>query len=391
MMAAAPSCRIELFTDNTPLEDVQKLLADAGYDVGVRLFKGPHAHVAAQLYVVDGGDHPEQALKLCHRLHHEQNGTYTPILFVTADATASSRLASLQCGADTSLPRPIHADELLAQVQALVRGKERHDQMAVKAADAQRISQRLQQANQQIDLELDLARRLQESFLPQSMPVLPRVRFAVKYRPCAQVGGDFYDVFRLDEKHVGFYVADAMGHGVPASLLTIFVKKGVRPKEISGQSYRLVPPTELLERINTELIDQQIADLPFITMVYVLFNYVDGTLQFSRAGHPYPILVPKGGKPVLSQIEGSLLGVFETKFRLQTHYLKTGDKFLLYTDGMDAASFEHHPVGLASLLAGVERFRELPIDEMVERLASDLFTQTRQSDDLTVFGMEIVS
>jgi serine phosphatase RsbU (regulator of sigma subunit) len=182
-----------------------------------------------------------------------------------------------------------------------------------------------------------------------------------------------------------------MGHGVPASLLTVFVKKGVRGKEITGQSYRLVSPAEVLERLNRDLVQQQIPDLPFITMVYALFNFADGTLQFSRAGHPYPLYLPAVGKPTLWQIEGSLLGVFDTQYRLQTQRLKAGDKLLLYTDGMDGASFEQHAVGLASLLAGAERFRALPIDELVERLASDLFAQTRQGDDLTVFGLEITS
>lgn len=389
-MVAIPSGRIEWFSGHPPAEDAHALLSRAGYDVGVHPFNAPHMQIPAQLYVVDGGAQTDQALEVCQRLHNEQHDAYTPILFLTANHDTSIRLASLQSGADTSIARPIDAAELLAQVQTLLRAKERHDQLALKAAEAQRVSQRLQEANQQIDQELELARRLQESFLPQTLPHLPHVRFAVKYKPFAQVGGDFYDVFRLDEKHVGFYVADAMGHGVPASLLTIFVKKGVRAKEITGKDYRLVAPTEVLQKLNRDLIAQQIPDMPFITMVYVLFNYLDGTLHFSRAGHPYPLLLPKDGKPVLSQIEGGLLGVFDTKYRLQTHHLQPGDKFVLYTDGMDGASFGQHPVGLASLLAAAEEFRALPIDEVVERLASDLFAQTRQHDDLTVFGMEMV-
>jgi phosphoserine phosphatase RsbU/P len=385
-MAAVASCHIELFASHPPLDDVRAPLAEAGYDLAVRHFAEPTSDTAAQLYVVDGGQQPEAALKRCHRLRSDQNDAYTPILFVSGGEPV--RLVSLECGADTSLSRPIKPTELLAQVQALLRVKERHDHLASKAAEAQRISKRLQAATQQMDQELELARRLQESFLPQSLPQLPGIRFAVKYKPVARVGGDFYDVFRLDEKHVGFYIADAMGHGVPASLLTIFVKRGVRAKEISGQSYRLVPPTEVLAHVNRDLVEQQIADLPFITMIYVLFNCQDGTLQFSRAGHPYPLYVPAEGKPVLWQIEGSLLGVFDTKYRLQTRQMRPGEKLILYTDGMDAASFQQHPVGLASLLAAAEEFRALPIDELVERLASDLFAQTRQSDDLTVLGIE---
>ena len=158
-------------------------------------------------------------------------------------------------GADAFLGAPFEPVELIAQVNALLRIKERHDQLSAKASETQRINKRLQAAYQQIDQELELARRVQESFLPQTLPQLPQVRFAVKYRPCGRVGGDFYDVFRLDEQHLGLYVADAMGHGVPASLLTIFVKTSVKAKEIHGQSYRLVPPDEVLERLNRDLID----------------------------------------------------------------------------------------------------------------------------------------
>ena len=384
-MVTASSCHIELFVGSPSLEDVRSVLLEAGHDVGVRALH--ESAMPAQLFVVDGGRQTDLALERCRRLRLEQNEGYTPILFVTADAQA--RLAGLAGGADTTLGRPFVAAELLAQVQSLLHFKNRHDYLAGKAAEMTVISKRLQDANLQMNQELDLARRLQESFLPQSLPQLPRLRFAVKYKPVSKVGGDFYDIFRLDEKHLAFYIADAMGHGVAASLLTIFVKKGVRAKEISGQSYRLVPPTEVLQRLNVDLIEQQIPDLPFITMIYVLFNYQDGTLQFSRAGHPYPLYLPKDGKLALWQIEGSLLGVFDTKYRLQTRQLKPGDKLLLYTDGMDGASFEKHAVGLASLLAAAEHFRALPIDELVERLASDLFTQTRQSDDLTVFGMEM--
>jgi sigma-B regulation protein RsbU (phosphoserine phosphatase) len=384
------SLHIELFSTNPPTHEVGSLLRAAGYDVGVRELRERGALIPAHLYIVDGTGHPDQALKTCQRLRVDQQESYTPILFVTRGDSNAARLASLQSGADTSLAQPFDPAELLAQTQALVRIKERQNQLSARAAEAQHVSQRLQEANHQIDQELELARRLQESFLPQSLPQVPGVRFAVKYKPFAQVGGDFYDVFRLDEQHLGFYVADAMGHGVPASLLTIFVKKGVRAKEINGQSYRLVPPTDGLERLNRDLIAQQIPDLPFITMIYMLFNFTDGTLQFSRAGHPYPLYVPKHGKPTLWQLEGSLLGVFETTFRLQTHRLQLGDKLLLYTDGMDAASYAQHPVGLASLLAAAEEYCTLPIDAMVERLTSDLFTQTRQSDDLTVFGLEMV-
>src|SRR5262249_29767176 len=201
-------------------------------------------------------------------------------------------------------------EELRAQVQAFLRIRDMQERLAEKTAEVHRINKRLQQAYHQLDQELELARRLQVSFLPQKLPEVAPARFAVHYLLCGQVGGDFYDVFRLDENHVGFYVADVMGHGVPASLLTIFVKKGVRAKEVFGQQYRLVPPGEVLQRLNKDLLDQALSDTPFISMVYALFNHREGTLQFSRAGHPYPIFVPRAGSLQLWEGEGLLLGVF---------------------------------------------------------------------------------
>jgi sigma-B regulation protein RsbU (phosphoserine phosphatase) len=384
---------VVLFSGDPARYDVRAVLHQAGHDLAARGLDDaePAPTRSAGLFVVDGVRQPEQALRLCNRLRNGQHEQFVPILYVAADDNPRDRVACLESGADAYVIRPFDPTELLAQVQALLRIKDRHDQLAAKAAEAGRVSKRLQDAHQQLGMELDLARRIQESFLPQSLPELPNVRFAVKYRPCGHVGGDFYDVFRLDERHVGLYVADAMGHGVPASLLTIFVKKGVRAKEINGQTYRLVPPDEVLQKLNRDLIEQALADTPFITMVYTLFDYTDGTLRFSRAGHPHPLYLPAEGPPQLWQQPGGLLGVFDTQYTVKTARLSAGDKLLLYTDGIDGAAFADQPVGLSSLIAAAEHFRAAPIDELVERLAQDLFTQTRQGDDLTILGLEMLS
>ena len=383
--------RVLLCADSTNGSDeVRQLLCQAGYDVGYHVMNGsePADPASANLIVLESSAAPEAARTWCQRLRGRLGEVFVPILLISPDADPRHRLASLECGADSYLLRPFEAGELLAQVRTFLRLKDRHDHLTEKSAEVQRINKRLQAAYLQIDQELELARRIQESFLPQNLPQLPQVRFAVHYQPCGKVGGDFYDVFRLDEHHIGFYVADAMGHGVPASLLTIFVKKGVRTKEIFGQQYRLVPPGEVLQRLNRDMIDQALSENPFITMVYVLFNQ-DGTLSFARSGHPYPLYIPREGKPVLWQIEGSLLGVFDTKYPVQTHQIQPGDKVLLYTDGMDAASFENSPVGIASLLAAADRYRDLGIDDLVGRLAADLFKEVRQTDDLTILGLEM--
>src|SRR5262249_62154862 len=115
-------------------------------------------------------------------------------------------------------------------------------------------------------------------------------------------------------------------------------KTGVRAKEISGRHYRLVPPDEVLRRLNRDLIEQQLSDTPFVTMVYGLLDCRDATLQFARSGHPYPLYLPREGEPQLWPAEGGLLGVFDTAYAARTERLRPGDKVLLYTDGMDRAA-----------------------------------------------------
>jgi sigma-B regulation protein RsbU (phosphoserine phosphatase) len=373
--------------------DIRALLENAGHFVIWHGVNGsePEELTHSQLVILDGSRNEHEALAFCRRLRARLLDSFIPILFVTGQPDRAARLPHSGEAADTYLLRPFAPIELLGQVAAFLRSKELHDRLAEKNAEVHRINRRLQQAYQQIDQELDLARRIQLSLLPQTLPEAPRVRFAVHYRLCGRVGGDFYDAFRLDENHVGFYVADAMGHGVPASLLTIFVKKGVKPKEVFGSRYRLLSPTEVLHRLNRDLMEQALSESPFITIAYVLYNHQERTVQFARAGHPYPLHVPAEGEPQFWQVQGSLLGVFDTLFPDQSHRLRVGDKVLLYSDGIDTARFDERPPGAESLLACAAKHRVLPVDEFVAALARDLFGQASPPDDLTLLGMEALA
>jgi sigma-B regulation protein RsbU (phosphoserine phosphatase) len=372
-------------------DDVRQVLETAGYSVRLALFESDNGEPGhSSLIVVDGTSKSPASLQFCHRLRLRLGEDFVPILYITADPHPATRLASLESGADSYLLRPFDPAELLAQAEALLRIKDRHDRLLEKTAEVHRINKRLQTAYQQIDQELELASRIQVSFLPQTLPEVPQARFVVQYRPSGRVGGDFYDVFRLDERHFGLYIADVMGHGVPASLLTIFVKKGIRAKEITGNEYRLVAPGDVLGRLNRDLIDQKLSDQPFITMVYALFNYVDGTFHFARSGHPYPLYLPHDGPPELWQVEGTLLGVFETRYTTHARRLRPGDKVLLYTDGLDSAAYHEQPQGVPSLLACAGDYRRLPLGELVEKVAAELIGGGPQKDDLTLLGLEIM-
>lgn len=193
-----------------------------------------------------------------------------------------------------------------------------------------------------IDEELRLAARLQQDFLPKELPRIGPVRFHTLYRPAGYVSGDLYDVMRLDENHVGFYIADAVGHGVPAALLTMFIKQALVTKEISAGGYRLLAPNESLARLNQTLVDQNLAHATFATALYGVIDVQTLNVTIARAGHPAPMLIRSVGieadivEPV--KPEGALLGVFPNEqFELASVQLSLGDRLFVYTDGIELA------------------------------------------------------
>ena len=387
-MGSSAVSRILLCADEpTAAEDVCILLEQAGHAVS-RHHLSPADLTdlpSCDLVVLESA---RDAVQLYRRVRTRLKNGFVPFLLLSGDLAMADRLTTLEGGGDSCLLRPFAAGELLAQVQSLLHLKRLHDRLAEKTAEVDRVHKQLQQVYADIDQELEMARRIQQSLLPRTAPHMPPAQFAVHYRPRSRVGGDFYDIFRLDEDHVGFYVADVVGHGVAASLLTIFLKKAVQTKQINGTSYRLLPPNEVLQNLNRDMISQALAENPFITMVYALFNLRDGTLSFSRAGHPHPLYLPRSGEPKFWEVHGTLLGVFETHFSVRTEQLHSGDKLLLYTDGLDNSADGGDRQGAQRLMEQAMVYRTLPIDAFVEQVARELFTVASQPDDFTLLGLE---
>jgi serine phosphatase RsbU (regulator of sigma subunit) len=189
-----------------------------------------------------------------------------------------------------------------------------------------------------LDEELRLAARLQQDFLPRSLPQLGPVHFHTLFRPAGYVSGDLYDVMRLDEKHVGFYIADAVGHGMPAALLTMFIKHALVTKEINPGGYRLLDPGEALARLNMSILEQKLSAAQFATALYGIINVETLQVRLAKAGHPTPLIMRSSGHHEPFEAEGSLLGVFEGEtFDTTTRQLHPGDSIFLYTDGLEVA------------------------------------------------------
>jgi len=225
------------------------------------------------------------------------------------------------------------------------------------------------------------------------MPDSDRLRWAAVFLPAECVSGDIYDVARLDEQHIGFYVADVVGHGMPAALLTIFLKQALVMRQTTGSSYQIFSPAEVIANLNLRMTAQKFSGNLFATCCYCLLNTETLELTYARGGHPYPILIrPRKGLQRL-EAQGSLLGIFENaKYAQQTIRLHSGDKLLLYSDGAESAIGSFDDTGSFNFTEKFHELTHLPMVAMAEKFNSLVQNQGFKSyevDDITMVGLEV--
>ena len=141
-------------------------------------------------------------------------------------------------------PGPLSKQQLRRRLDTVFRYQTMLRRLEGELSNMERLGKRLNQHFTEVDQEMRLAGRLQRDFLPPVDGPLGPLHFATLYRPASWVSGDIYDIFRVDERHVAFYMADAVGHGMAASLLTMFIKKAVVSKRVHEGGYELLTPSE---------------------------------------------------------------------------------------------------------------------------------------------------
>jgi len=242
--------------------------------------------------------------------------------------------------------------------------------------------------------QLRLAGLVQQDFLPAKLPNTDEVQWSTIFLPAEWVSGDIYDIVRIDEQHIGFYVADIVGHGMPAALLTIFLKQALVMRETIDNNYRIFSPVEVMKNLNLRMTAQKLSGYQFATCCYCLLNTKTLQLTYSRAGHPYPVIIRPGKEPEQLQIRGSLLGIFEQAEYVQgTVQLAPGDKLLLYSDGAEPFIGRFDDNGSFSFNNEFCNIKDSPLSEMVDSINADIQNQIIdpcELDDITLIGLEIL-
>ena len=298
--------------------------------------------------------------------------------FVVVDAQASANEISARI-------------ETAAALQPIIR--DLHDELASRCSH---LSSKSHETQDNIERELRLAAQLQRAFLPKKFPSVGLVRFSALFRPLGWVSGDIYDVRRLDEENICFYVADVVGHGLPAALMTMFIKRALLTKRIEGNRYEIISPAETLSALNTDICQQSLKSHQFCTIFYGIINAKTLTLRYARGGHPCPYLLDRNSDRI-EQISsnGAIVGIFpDETFEEKQIQLSVGQRVVVFTDGAEELLCSTDTMKTRKSMREIlNSVRQMPLDEMMLQLAMKIDAQRSSTihneDDATILVMDI--
>ena len=385
--------------------------------------------------------------ELCRRIKADPELRRAPVILLTALSDSGDVIGALQSGADGFITKPYDNDFLSACMVSLIAlaehpGEDRADgqieitvgaQKFLLKPDARQITQlllstydnalqknlelarvnlalmrmeqglraaneSLKEKKDNLDRDLEAAAGIQRTLLPQDALDTRALRVAWKFQPCEQIGGDIFNMMRLDPSHYAFYILDVSGHGVPSALVTVSVSQMLRPDSgtvirpggANGNGHEIVSPSQVLAHLDREYPMERFDK--FFSIVYMVVDVRDGTTYYSSAGHPAPLLVGADGSFARLDKRGPIIGQGSgLPFEEGRQPLKPGDRIVLRTDGVtEHRNEEGEPYGDARLQRALTQLAGLPIEAMLDGVMENVMSFGKQAltDDVSLMGIE---
>lgn len=297
------------------------------------------------------------------------------------------------------LPADVSADVLLATLRGLAHRVPEIRRLQSEIDATIQVAEGVRAEIASIDEELRAASMVQREFLPREMPEIDGARVAALWRPAGYVSGDIFDAFRIDHDRIGLFLADAVGHGVPAALMTMLMCRSLPTRELlTDGSHRVRPPGEALAALNAFMVARQGRQARFATAAYVIYDVRRRIASIASAGHPPVLHLPPPGSTKATREIGStggLLGVFpDAEFDVTEVELAPEEAIVVHSDGFEQAFPDATNDPATSNLPN-DRYRAI-IDEagrsrdpdaMIERVRTRLDGHDgslHQTDDLTM-------
>ncbi len=254
---------------------------------------------------------------------------------------------------------------------------------------------------QQKHLEEDLkaAAQIQQSLLPQTRPNVKNFHFAWRFIPCQTIGGDIFNIHRLDESHLALYMVDVSGHGVPAAMVTVSVSQSLLPgtghilkkTTNSPPHYEIIPPVDVMKRLDQEYPLDRFGK--YFTITYLILNIETGQIRYSGAAHPMPVLVRANGDIELLRKGGTIIGMGKlVPFEEGEVFIRQGDRLVLYTDGIvEYMNEADEEFGGERFYHELQTHRQTSLETTCERVIEAVMAYgsgVKPQDDITLLALE---
>ena len=319
-------------------------------------------------------------LSLLTKINEMQNPALKCIM-VSAYGDMGNIRQAMNNGAFDFATKPIDLDDLSVTIEKAI-----EHITYIKAMQKEHIQL------ESIKGDLAVASEIQQAILPRIFPPFPenahQLDIAASMYAAKDVGGDFYDFFRIDDDHIGFVIADVSGKGVPAAIFMAVSRTLIRATGIRG-----VSPSECITYCNNLLVEESVNSM-FVTVFYGIYNVKTGEVTYSNAGHNPPYVVKADGSlrrlPMSSDI---IAGFMENiSFKENTFTLEHGDTLMLYTDGVtEAVDTELNEYGERRLEALLKNTPHDGCQQMIDAVKADVKAFTgvaEQSDDITLLALK---
>ena len=250
----------------------------------------------------------------------------------------------------------------------------------------------LTESTARIGAELELAEKIQRDMLPSIFPTFSEQKEYDLYATMTtarEVGGDFYDFFKIDDDHLAMVMADVSGKGVPAALFMMASKIILQSVAMLGGS-----PAEILTKTNQAICSNNQEEM-FVTVWVGILEISTGKLTAANAGHEYPVIQrgSDGRFEIIKDKHGLVIGAMDgVSYREYELHLEPGSKLFLYTDGVpEATNAENELYGLERMLDALNTDRQADPQRVLHnvRVSVDAFVKdATQFDDITMLCME---
>jgi serine phosphatase RsbU (regulator of sigma subunit) len=238
--------------------------------------------------------------------------------------------------------------------------------------------------NERMKRDLELAAQVQRGLLPKEFPRVAGLSFAARAQPAREVGGDFYDAFRLDAQHIGLLIADVSDKSIHAAIFMAIARA-----LFHTEARRTLSPREVVGAVHRLLLDLSSDDDMFVTAFYGVLHLDTRHLTYTRAGHDRPLFLHRDGTLDVLPGAGRFIGMLDDLVLEECSIdLHNGDRLIMYSDGVvDARSAADERYGTDRLAEVVKARPTAGAEAIVATIMDSVLTfqgNTPQFDDITL-------